>query len=152
MTKLSWVKTRKYLLYMNSHNLGSDISITTVYTQQIINFMILNPSSANITYNVLTEPRLSCVISCYDCPSLGQLKSNSLIKACFVSPSILSGLHIWIGEDSWALNLLSRIFLFGKEKREGEAGGGGGVGRYQLYQFLQQTLAASDRNLNDLWR
>ena len=128
---------------MNSHNLESDISITTVYTQQIINFMILNPSSANITCNVLTEPRLSCLISCYDCPSLGQLKSNILMKACFVSPSTLSRLHIWIGEA------FIQNFSFWKRKREG-GWRGRGRGRYQLYQFLQQTLAPSDRNLNDL--
>ena len=83
--------------------------------------MILNPSSVIMRMRIFQEgsgcsnsappvsPELVVLISCYDCPHysrhstqtrLGQVSSNILIKACFVSSNILSRRHIWIGEDS----------------------------------------------------
>ena len=98
---------------MNSHNLESDISITTVYTQQIMaQFHDFKPFQRQREWefckkdlDVLSQPRLSCkflamiVLITLARPSLGRLNSNILIRACFVSSSILSRLHIWIGEE-----------------------------------------------------
>ena len=59
---------------MNSHNLESDISIRTVYTQQIMaqfhNFKpFQSQHNAIIGMRIFQLcPRLSCSISCRDCP------------------------------------------------------------------------------------
>ena len=124
------------------YNLTFPLGLST-HNKSRLNFMILTPSSPNMTslwewefsqndLDVQTYTYVLCdIINCYDCPHysgqtqarLGKLNSNILIKACLVFSSILSRLHIWIGEDSWALNLLSRIFLSRNERK-----GGGGEG------------------------